>query len=198
MSIIEDLANNLSKTTFIRAVTSGIFGAPLAGEWVNINRPKVMRACIIRAWPPPPQLMILFIIFDSCTSAALQLMSREEAGGLGFWTAVCGAVHKDQVFMWFSQSRNHIEPLLDTLFGLLVTQNRSRSIHMYDVQLPPGPCPRETRCYSHTSGLFCFSLPLLVSTATGTCLLLASLEQARPIPAPGSSHLLFSAWLLFS
>ena len=95
---------------FIRAVTSGIFGAPLAGEWVNINRPKVMWACIIRAWPPPPQLMILFIIFDSCTSAALPLTSREEAGGLGLWTAVCGAVHKDRVSMC----------LPDTLFGLLV------------------------------------------------------------------------------
>ena len=42
------------------------------------------------------------------------------------------------------------------------------------------------------SGLFCFSLPLLVCAAIGTCLLLASLEQARPIPAPGPLHLLFS------
>lgn len=61
-----------------------------------------------------------------------------------------------------------------------------------DVQLPAAPCPREARCCSHTSGRFCFSLPLLASTAIGTCLLLASLEQARPAPAPGPLHLLFS------
>ena len=136
--------------------------------------------------------MILFIIFDSCTSAALQLTSREEAGGLGLWTAACGAAHEDQVFMWLCQNKNHIEPLPDTLFGLLVTRNRSRSIHTYDVQLPPTPGHRQTRCCRHTSGLFCLSLPLLVVTEIGPCLLLASLEQARPIPAPGPLHLLLS------
>lgn len=46
-----------------------------------------MWACVIRAWPPPPQPTILFVLSVHCTSAALQLTPREEAGVLGLWAA---------------------------------------------------------------------------------------------------------------
>ena len=55
-----------------------------------------MWACVIRAWPPPPQPTILFVLSVHCTSAALQLIPREEAGVLGLWAAACGAVPLNQ------------------------------------------------------------------------------------------------------
>ena len=45
-----------------------------------------------QAWPPPPHLTILFVHSASCTSAALQLMPREEVGRLSLRATPDGAV----------------------------------------------------------------------------------------------------------
>lgn len=41
-----------------------------------------MWACVICAWPPPPQLTVLFVLCACGTSAVPQLLPREEVGGL--------------------------------------------------------------------------------------------------------------------
>lgn len=67
---------------------------PQAGDRVNINRSKVMWACVILhlATSSPPDSPVCLLSL----AAALQLMPREDVGRLGLWATADGAVTLNQ------------------------------------------------------------------------------------------------------
>lgn len=97
---LEELANKMRKTTFTRAVTLGLADASPAGDEVNINRPKVMGACVIMGLSSSPPagrpVHSPHLLYLSCPLGNCQAGGRW-AGTLGDSpTACCSAATVNQ------------------------------------------------------------------------------------------------------